>query len=372
MDDRSRVEHYRRLLAQRRSSDDEEQHTSWLDRWGGRAANWSQLLTLLLLGFGYFYTVRPVYQKDLLEEQSAKLQIEKEKLERQNALAFSKAKTMQESLSELQTRREALQQQNSDLQIQQNSLSREVGKLRQSSRVLDQQLAILNGQNANQREQLLEGHKTLLKGSLLYWARGVLDDRDILPFSGGNEGVNRWVNKVPLQPAQVVLGVIDKELADKSYFGLPAPQDISKQVVEEFRQGVLTHKDGLMCPNVDRRAWKDAWLRTRQHYLSQLSECVDAGMVSVYRDQGFNLAQFPTLRRTTNWKRQADILANSCRIVAEREAGELFDQAWRGLEQACQARLFNAATIALGGTPELPKFPATEPPKPSEKWFRSN
>ncbi|MFA1261854.1 MULTISPECIES: hypothetical protein [Xanthomonas] len=370
MDNRSRVEHYRRLLAQRRSSDYKEQYT-WLDRWGGRAANWSQLLTLLLLGFGYFYTVRPVYQKDLLEEQSAKLQMEKEKLERQNALAFAKAKTMQESLSELQMRRETLQQQNSDLQMQQSSLSREVGKLRQSSRLLDQQLATLNGQNANQREQLLEGHKTLLKNSLLYWASGVLADRDILPFSGGNETIDRWVNKVPLQPAQVVLGVIDKEIADQSYFGLPAPQDISKQVVEEFRQGVLTHKDGLMCPNVDRRAWKQSWLRTRQRYLSQLSECVDAGMASAYQDQGFNLTQIPVLRKTASWKRQAEILAISCRIVAERESAELFDRAWRNIEQACQARLFKAAEVALGGMPELPSFPSTEPPAPGEKWFQS-
>jgi len=322
MDDRSRVEHYRRLLAQRRSSEPEEQHTSWLDRWGGRAANWSQVLTLLLLGFGYFYTVRPVYQKDLLEEQSAKLQMEKEKLEKQNSLAFDEAKKMQASLSELQTRREALRQQNSDLQIQQNSLSREVRKLRQSSRVLDQQLRILNSQNTNQRGQLLESHKTLLKNSLLYWSKGVLADRDILPFSSGNEAVDRWVNEVPLQPAQVVLGVIDKEIADQSYFGLPAPQDISKQVVEEFRQGVLTHKDGLMCPNVDRRAWKESWLRTRQRY-------------------------------------------------AERESGELFDRAWRNIEEACQARLFDAAEIALGGTPELPSFPSTEPPAPKEKWFRA-
>ncbi|MDX6083761.1 hypothetical protein SIL81_19965 [Xanthomonas campestris pv. incanae] len=372
MDDRSRVEYYRRLLAQRRSSDHEEQHTSWLDRWGGRAANWSQLLTLLLLGFGYFYTVRPVYQKDLLEEQSAKLQMEKERLEKQNSLALAKAKSMQAVLSELQTRREALQQQNSDLQMQQSNLSREVGKLRQSSRVLDQQLATLNGQNADQREQLVEGHKALLKGSLLYWARGVLDNRDILPFSGGDEALNRWVNKVPLQPVQVVLDVIDKEISDQSYFGLPAPQDVSKQVVEEFRQGVLTHKDGLTCPNMDRRAWKESWLRNRQRYLSQLSECVDAGMTSAYQDQGFNLTQIPVLRKTASWKRQAEILAISCRIVAERESAELFDRAWRNIEQACHARLFNAAEVALGGTPELPSFPSTEPPAPKEKWFQSN
>ncbi len=38
---------------------------------------WSQIGMLLLVAFGYFYTVRPVFQYQLLQEQTAKLELEK-------------------------------------------------------------------------------------------------------------------------------------------------------------------------------------------------------------------------------------------------------------------------------------------------------
>jgi len=49
---------------------------SLIDKTLSRVANASQLGLLLLAGFGYFYTVIPVYQKSLLDEEIAKKTIE--------------------------------------------------------------------------------------------------------------------------------------------------------------------------------------------------------------------------------------------------------------------------------------------------------
>ena len=41
-------------------------------------AQWAQVATLAVLVFGYFYTVRPVFQKERLDEEVAQLQIQPE------------------------------------------------------------------------------------------------------------------------------------------------------------------------------------------------------------------------------------------------------------------------------------------------------
>jgi hypothetical protein len=42
-----------------------------VDKWFSRASHTSQVLLLLLGVFGYFYTVLPIYQKSLLDEEIA-------------------------------------------------------------------------------------------------------------------------------------------------------------------------------------------------------------------------------------------------------------------------------------------------------------
>lgn len=56
---------------------------SKIDTWSARAANFSQIGVLALAAFGYFYTVLPVYQKSLLDEEIAKKTLELEKKDKQ-------------------------------------------------------------------------------------------------------------------------------------------------------------------------------------------------------------------------------------------------------------------------------------------------
>lgn len=56
-------------------------YTSPIDKWLSRIANASQAGLLILATFGYFYTVIPVYQKSLLDEEIAKKTLDLEKKE---------------------------------------------------------------------------------------------------------------------------------------------------------------------------------------------------------------------------------------------------------------------------------------------------
>jgi hypothetical protein len=49
---------------------------SKVDVWSKRLSAWAQILTVCVVIFGYFYTVRPAFQLNLLQEQAAQLQLD--------------------------------------------------------------------------------------------------------------------------------------------------------------------------------------------------------------------------------------------------------------------------------------------------------
>lgn len=103
---------------------------SWADVWLARAASLSQPLLLVLAVFGYFYTVVPAYQKELLSEQIAAKEIELGRLQRE---IDANGPTMQR----LQAERVALEKQVRLLDTQKADAERAVAELRLRQSVLD-------------------------------------------------------------------------------------------------------------------------------------------------------------------------------------------------------------------------------------------
>jgi len=69
--------------------------------WSRTLSAWAQIITVFVLIFGYFYTVRPTFQKERLEERVAQLQIQENSLNQrlvvaQDTLTQAKEKRLQE------------------------------------------------------------------------------------------------------------------------------------------------------------------------------------------------------------------------------------------------------------------------------------
>lgn len=83
---------YARFLGKRRSNSNAPQHPtpvagiSRVDKalsYTAVIANLSQVLMLIVVVVGYIFTVRPVFQKEVVSEDLARLQIEQRKLQQQ-------------------------------------------------------------------------------------------------------------------------------------------------------------------------------------------------------------------------------------------------------------------------------------------------
>lgn len=86
-----------------------------LDRWSGLLAAWAQVATLGVVIFGYFYTVVPVFQRDRLEEEVAKLEIQREQIESEARQSIEKSELLRQSIAGLHQEQAKLSEANKTL-----------------------------------------------------------------------------------------------------------------------------------------------------------------------------------------------------------------------------------------------------------------
>ncbi|HHA2022737.1 TPA: coiled-coil domain-containing protein [Enterobacter ludwigii] len=107
---------------------------SKIDTWFARIANLSQLGVLILAVFGYFYTVLPVYQKSLLDEEIAKKTLEIEKKDKQIAAINKKleerASELESLSSEINKAKDDAAQAKTNLRTMQGKYSKQYSELR--------------------------------------------------------------------------------------------------------------------------------------------------------------------------------------------------------------------------------------------------
>lgn len=107
---------------------------SKIDTWSTRIANFSQIGVLALAAFGYFYTVLPVYQKSLLDEEIAKKTLELEKKDKQllelNETLNQRSIELNQLLKEVNQAKDEAKSAKSNLKLVQGKFSKQYSELR--------------------------------------------------------------------------------------------------------------------------------------------------------------------------------------------------------------------------------------------------
>ena len=344
---------------------------SEVDRWSNRAASWAQVATLVLVTFGYFYTVLPVYQKELLEEQSARLQIEKANIERDNKAALVATEFLQKDLAELKDKRTALALENARLLTAQGSLGKQLTSLKSKSVGLTQKLDVISELNEAQEKQIVEGQRAILPDAAgMSWMAHVFNNDDVMVFLGADQDkIKKWEKAEPIQPIKVVLAAIDLALTSKTYFGLPEPHRVSEQLILELRSNVVAHTEQLTCPSIDRSKWRSAWLEAQRTYKATIPNCVNMHVAHTAKKNGWTEAQTAVWREGKQGKQYRDSFESACASTHDYYANRLFSDAWEKIDGPCTKRLIYAVSIANGEKNDLEPFPNTDPPTPDKNWF---
>jgi len=108
-----------------------------LQKVSGIVANFCQLGILVLAVFGYFYTVRPVYQNQKLNEENVKLLTENEKIKKDTIV-------LQQQIQPLSEKIQILQQKNTSLENQYSLTYQKLINLQQEKKLREQEERIIN------------------------------------------------------------------------------------------------------------------------------------------------------------------------------------------------------------------------------------
>lgn len=341
-----------------------------VDRWSGRAANWAQVLMLALVAFGYFYTVRPVYQKDLLEEDVARLTLEQTTLEKNNQLVADRAKSLQDNLADLKSQQARLRSKNLSLAARNTLMAGE------SSRMAAE-LSRTRSLTESQEEQLRTGQSLILKENFDLRAGYLVASNeemfDTQPFLGRDSAaLDKWVSTKFVQPIDQLLAEVDGELEKKTYFGLPEPHGISEELVQELRRRLESTRDELTCPTPDRRAWQAAFESQVAQAKATTAGCVQMHFDHLVKDQAWTPLQVASLKSSGYWKRQAEAFNAACESVSDFFVAQRFNEKWAKFMRPCTTRVFYASELMEGRKrSDIEVFANTDPPPMDREWYRS-
>ena len=346
-----------------------------VSRYSNLAAQWSQVLMLGLVAFGYFYTVRPVYQKDLLEEDAARLTLETKQLERQNASALSQAHALRHELSDLRVARDQLSNQNKTLASDAVRLRGDATILAQRAKGLTGRLTVMSAMNNAQLQQLTIGQRALLDQQLGL-SQPVLDgfkaQRLASALLDGNEtGLREWADAEWKQPQEAFVAAIDAELSHGTYFGLPEPHPVSEQVIRELRAQIVAKSDQLSCPALDRQAWVQSYRRTLAQAAADVPLCVDHLTDKQMAEDHIGPARTALARATPYWRRQLTLNRDACEDAGRLHVPLLYWNAWHAYFEPCFARIVYAGRIARGLPAKVPPNGSGDPPALEHDWYIS-
>lgn len=342
-----------------------------VDKWSNRIAQWSQVAMLSLVGFGYFYTVRPVYQRDLLEEQTAKLQLEQQSLQRLNEESTARLKRSEKSLSSLLEKRTDLEDQIRKLQARQARSQVELQTLKRSSAISKAELHRLTALNKTQDRQIVENQLRLFRETGSWaWTRSYLSDGHINVFVAADpDKIDKWSRESLSQPIDEIIKAIDVELSSGDYFSLPEPHSVSRSIILDFRGKILAAREHLLCPAIDRSAWAKAWKNAQRANLETGDDCVAMHVNHTAQEEGWTRSQLASWKKSAQYKSYESSYLAACKVMSNYHADRLIADAYEKYESPCRNRLFYAQDIADGSLDRVEPVGSPIPPSPELKWF---
>lgn len=335
-----------------------------------QVAAWSQFGTLLLLGWGYFYTVQPIYQRDRLQEDLSRLEIEVKGLRDEASSAIA-------SKVEAERRVEAVNQ------VLERA-SRDVENLSDQRWELDRQIALKNEEllglssrlqsAVEQRESAVarseEANAQLVRNYVLLGLafepaefsipRDKAFERDQL---NANHLRNSWVDYTERVPAFL------RRLSAGWNSQLGVEKDMFGQMLVEIEQRFIENRTSCRLPDFE------AWGRSAETALSAIderhkAECGDRGerAFRIWMDlAGISPRELPEFKEKS-WFAELESKVRACPDLSsstvQAQITMRFDEASATCSTFALSQLVNAAQ--LGSRPLVVDWRTLDAPDPEK------
>jgi hypothetical protein len=329
----------------------EAKQSKWLNGFS-IAASLSQVVMVFVVVFGYVYTVRPVFQKEVISEDLARLQLEQRAWGRQ----------IEEQKSQLKIG----EQKNTLLEKERIELVSSLAKLKEAH-----EFAIEEAKAASKQAQAaIDRASSLDKSFKEAVARQIAFRKSELTGSG--KVASPWVQamkrpyvgdffsydrrmevsvnlkKVQLQPIKAAEGVLDELRAGLSSASSASSKIVEQELLSTYEKGLKKNANLLVCPAPNFDAWQVSFLKAMERVDVFRGECVDHLFQKQVLAQSWSQEIADQVRKSNEWKTTLEQFGGMCVISLRYGMTRLFNHAWDVADDPCKIRYMSASAIVLG------------------------
>lgn len=322
-----------------------------IERVGTILSSWSQVVMLAVVVYGYVYTVIPVFQKEKISEELAKLEIEKaswnEKLDDINA----ELKEKEKSLVSIELLRENLNNELKSLSIDRNEIFQALSQKKQEYIKAKAELTNANKTIDIAINDLLEHQKRTLLG------KGEIPSN---LFSSLNYSLNNWdkfsiekssqISKIleqsypnPYQDAENVLNKLSDIKKSSSGIDMLA----KSKLYNDYKKGLEQNSHLLMCPQPNFQEWESNFIKLHKSHDHFTSLCAQKNIKLQANEEGWSEEQIKKWKENNSFQNLKKHYKAQCKITFEYHLSSIYTEAWENTVKPCRQRVFKASSIVL-------------------------
>lgn len=366
----------RALIRIAKISDEREKScSSVFEKYSAIIANFSQVVMLVVVVLGYFYTVLPVFQKEKLTEDLARLEIEKSRWEQEIESYARNIQRTQAELSLLESDKYELENSITLIRSEKELAERELEQLASREHIFKEKLKTTTDALADAESQLYEQQRLRLLGKnpismeLAFFLNKQGNIFSIFERDSASTVADGLTAEF-IQPIEFVDKKLDELQEQASSVSSEIYRNVQLRLIDEFKAGIQRNSSVLQCPEPNFQSWKAEFGGALALGDEMVEGCVDYHFKVRVEKEGWSQREVSSLQGSEFWSEQRRIYSRSCSIAIDYKISRLYRDRWIYINEPCKERLIMMSSIALEPESTLSLMPFRDMSPPSEFHVR--
>lgn len=310
------------------------------------ASQWSQVLTLMVVVFGYFYTVIPVFQKEKLSEDNARLELEndgiKKSIERSQAEMTLKEESFKRLESEYSIKKEEIDRLNHEygmvvasLKISKNELNKKTEKIN----IVERQIYDVEKEYMQGKRKLPGEFIAIFKSQITYEIFKRDESKDIAeqlktyfpdPLTQGNKNLEQLRDRIKESTSDI-------------------NRDALERMATDYEKGLRKNEALLSCNSPDYKKWEVSFIDSFSVSMKNMDSCVAHHFRNMTIKNGWSKSYLKSLQNSEFWSNQTSLNKESCATAFDLLMEKIYRERWEHVIDPCMERLKKLSVVVLDG-----------------------
>ena len=350
--------------------------SSSFEKYSAMIANFSQFLMLVVVVWGYFYTVLPVFQKEKLTEDLARLEIEKSRWEQEIESYARNIQRTQAEISLLESDKYELEDSLTRIRSEKEQTERALEQLAGREKISRENLKTTAGALADAESQLYEQQRLRLLGKtplpmeLFFLINNTGNIFSIFQRNSAST-VADGLSAAFIQPIEFVDKKLDELQEQANSVSSEIYRNVQLRLIGEFKSGIQRNASVLQCLEPNFQSWESEFGSALALGDEMVEGCIDFHFKARREEEGWSQREILSLQGSDFWSEQRRIYSRSCSIAIDQKISKLYRERWMHVNEPCEERLSRMSSIALEPKSVLGLTPFRDMSPPPESYVIS-